>query len=199
MGPGVYESAPGESTEPPFCGKPGARAALCSADPMRSSAPSLLSALSHSLREAALIALGCAAVALGANAVRKTPLPLVQREPYQLFVACPDSGGSVEGLDAADPRLSQQSVLWVDARSAAAFSAWHAPGAVSLVYDFLEPVSENALRSLLNSRASLVAVYGDGDDPDSGAELAKELSGKGVRGVVFVRGGAKALSKGATP
>ncbi len=166
---------------------------------MRSSAHSLLSALSHSLREAALIALGCAAVGVGANAVRKAPLPLVQREPYQLFVACPESHGAVEGLDAVDPRLAQKSVLWVDARSAGAFAAWHAAGAVSLVYDFLAPVPENTVRSLLNSRASLVAVYGDGDDPDSGAELAKELAGKGVRAVIYVRGGADALSKGGRP
>lgn len=166
---------------------------------MRSSNPSLFSALSRSLREAALIALGCAAVAVGANALRKDPLPIVQREPYQLFVPCPESHGAVDALEPGDPRLAQKGVLFIDARSAAAFSAWHEPGAVNLAYDFLEPVSENAVRSLLNSRASLVAVYGDGDDPDSGAELAKELSGKGVRGVAFVRGGAGALSKGSLP
>jgi rhodanese-related sulfurtransferase len=160
---------------------------------------SLFFALNHGLREAVLIGVGCALVAAGSNALRRDRIPFVQRDEYPLFVPCPESHGSAEGLAALDPRLQEEGVLFVDARSAKDYATWHAAGAVSLVYDFLEPVAENAVRSLLRSRATRVAIYGDGSEPDSGQELAKELSGKGVRHVVFVRGGAKALAGGSLP
>ncbi len=38
-----------------------------------------------------------------------------------------------------------------------------------------------------------MVVYGDGGDPDSGEQLARELAGKGIRNVGFVRGGAPAI------
>ena len=41
--------------------------------------------------------------------------------------------------------------------------------------------------------ARKVIVYGDGDDPDSGRQLADAISGKGVKNVFHVRGGADAL------
>jgi rhodanese-related sulfurtransferase len=164
---------------------------------MMARSESLPAALARGLREAALIAGACAAVAAGSNAVRRERLPLVQKEAYPLVVPCPETHGTAEGLAASDPRLAEKGVLLVDARAGAAFQAWHAPGAMSIVYDFLDPVSDAAVQALLKSRASMVAVYGDGGEPDSGRELARELSGKGVRNVVFVRGGAKAL--GASP
>ena len=45
-----------------------------------------------------------------------------------------------------------------------------------------------------------MVVYGDGLEPDSGEELAKEIAGKGIRNVSFVQGGVKALrAQEATP
>jgi len=43
------------------------------------------------------------------------------------------------------------------------------------------------------SRSLGVVVYGDGDMPDTGEWLAKELSGHGIKHVVFVNGGAPEL------
>jgi hypothetical protein len=37
-------------------------------------------------------------------------------------------------------------------------------------------------------------VFGDGQDPDSGEQLARELAGRGIRNVRFVQGGAPALA-----
>ncbi len=64
-------------------------------------------------------------------------------------------------------------------------------------YDWLDPVPETVLRELARSiaasRATRVVVYGDGGRPDSGEHLGREISGRGIRNVAFVRGGAAAL------
>jgi hypothetical protein len=38
-----------------------------------------------------------------------------------------------------------------------------------------------------------VIVYGDGGRPDSGEYLGKEISGRGIKNVYFIRGGAPAV------
>ncbi|MFH1437767.1 MAG: hypothetical protein ABIJ56_18815, partial [Pseudomonadota bacterium] len=59
------------------------------------------------------------------------------------------------------------------------------------------------LKEIASSGASMVVVYGDGDDPDSGKELGRELAGQGIRNVHYVEGGAPAIrdqnSGGAAP
>jgi hypothetical protein len=40
-------------------------------------------------------------------------------------------------------------------------------------------------------------VFGDGGNPDSGEQLAREIAGKGIRNVRFVEGGAPLLEKAA--
>jgi hypothetical protein len=44
-----------------------------------------------------------------------------------------------------------------------------------------------------------VVVFGDGGDPDSGEQLARELAGAGIRNVVFVAGGAPRLQAATLP
>ncbi len=46
---------------------------------------------------------------------------------------------------------------------------------------------------IASSRATRVVVYGDGGRPDSGEHLGKEISGRGIKNVGFVEGGAPAL------
>jgi len=118
---------------------------------------------------------------------------LVQHKEYEILVPCPDITGEVAELAPSDPAVSDRSSLVIDARARADFDKWHLPSAVSIPYDYLEPTSEEQVRKVISSKASRVVVYGDGDDPDSGRELGKELAGKGVRNVGFVRGGAPAL------
>ena len=75
---------------------------------------------------------------------------------------------------------------------------------MNVPYDYLDPTPPQVLRELARaiarSRARRVVVYGDGDRPDSGEQLAREISGHGIRNVCFIVGGAPALqeaSKGA--
>ncbi len=161
----------------------------------------LLPQLTRALRDALVVVAGSAVVALGFNAARASGLPLVARVPYAIHVPCPDTRGETEPLPASDPRLSLPSTLLLDARPAKDFAAWHPPQAQSLPYDFLEAVRKADLSRVLGAKASMVVVYGDGEDPDCGRELAKELASKGVRNVFYVEGGAPALSgsKGGSP
>ena len=122
--------------------------------------------------------------------------------PARTSVAAPAPAGprgetqaeaSAKALAAAAVQPGERGVVLVDAREAAAVTTWHPVGAVSIPYDFLEPTSPGLLQKVLSSRARRVVVYGDGEDPDSGEQLAQELSGKGIRNVVYVKGGAPAL------
>lgn len=158
--------------------------------------------LSHSLvrafRDAAAIAVVAGAVGAAFNAARPSGIPFVRREPYQILVPCPDLAGETQAMPSTDPRLKEAGTLVVDARPAAEFERWRLPGARHVPFDFLEPIERVALEAIASSGAARVVVYGDGGDPDTGRELARELAGKGIRNVFYVEGGAPAL-RGGTP
>jgi hypothetical protein len=148
------------------------------------------------LVEAAVVALAGAVIALAFNALRPGHLPLVARTPYQTLVPCPEPGGPVEALDAGAPEVSSPRSFLIDARSQGEFERHHLSGAVNVPYDWLDPVPEESLaelaRAIAASGAARVVVYGDGGRPDSGEHLGKEISGRGIKNVCFIRGGAPA-------
>ena len=147
--------------------------------------------------EAAIVVVASGVVALGVNFLRADGLPLVARTAYRTLVPCPEPGGPVAALDAGSPDVASPRSFLVDARSQTAFALGHHPGAVNLPYDWLDPVPDEVLaelaRSIAASGAVRVVVYGDGGRPDSGEHLGKEISGRGIKNVFFVRGGATAL------
>jgi rhodanese-related sulfurtransferase len=145
------------------------------------------------LRDAALVLVAASALALGFNRVRAAGarIPLVAEREYEVLVPCPDTVAEAPPLDPA--AAGARGDLLVDARSAAEFARWHAPGARSLPFDFLDPTPADAVKRVARSGARRVVVYGDGGEPDSGHELARELAGRGIRNVFHVRGGAPAL------
>ena len=154
-------------------------------------------------RDAAAVAAASALLALGMNAVRRDGLPLVARSPYEVLVPCPEPGGPVSAVDPGDPSVVSPRTFLIDARPPDAFRRSHIPGAVNVPYDWLDPVPEPELRRLARSvaasRAARVVVYGDGGRPDSGEHLGREVSGRGIRNVGFVLGGAPALGAGGPP
>ncbi|MDP8255093.1 MAG: rhodanese-like domain-containing protein [Candidatus Alcyoniella australis] len=145
------------------------------------------------VRDALLIVLISAALALGFNGLREHSLPLVADHEYQVFVPCPEPVGQAEPLDAAQVDARPGHNLLVDARTPEDFAAWHPEGALNVPFDWLEPVPEQDLEKLARSRAQRIVVFGNGAEPDSGRELARELSGAGLKNVYFVRHGAPAL------
>lgn len=145
------------------------------------------------LRDALIAAVAAAALGLGVNAARSGGIPVVARQPYQVLVPCPVVAGKVDPMPPSDPRLRSGATLIVDARDAAAFGRWHVGDALSVPFDYLTPTPDAVIRRIAGSGKLYVAVYGDGQDPDSGHELASEISAKGIRNVHFVPGGAPAL------
>jgi hypothetical protein len=144
-------------------------------------------------RDCAIVVAACTAIALAQNGVRSDGLPLVQAEEYQILVPCPETSGQVAATPPAAAMKGDAAVLLIDARGAAAFAQWHAPGAINVPFDYLEPTSLERLHRIAASGAREVLVYGDGNDPDSGEQLAKELAGRGIRNVGFTSGGAPAI------
>lgn len=145
-------------------------------------------------RDALLVTILAAAVGLAFNWMNKDGIPLVAERPYEIFVPCPEPLGEVKPVRPGDALLKERIVL-IDARPKAEYERWHAPGAMHLEFDYLSPVSPDAVRRVAATGALAVVVYGDGGSPDSGQELARELAGRGVRNVHYLRGGAPALSR----
>jgi rhodanese-related sulfurtransferase len=147
------------------------------------------------LRDAAIVVVASSALALAANALRsERKIPLIAEKEYEILVPCPEFVGKPavvippEQVNANEPGL-----LLVDAREQEAYARWHLPGAISIPYDYLEPKPEE--RQVLKRQARRVIVYGDGENPDSGQQLANAISAKGVKHVFFVKGGAPALRR----
>ena len=145
--------------------------------------------------EAAIVAVVMSGTGLAFNALRSEGIPLVAEKEYEILVPCPEPIGETEPVAPAAALAPEPGALVIDARYADEFETWHAHSAIHLPFDYLEPVPDEKLRELIRSGARQVVVYGDGDDPDSGREMARELSGRGVKNVYFVEGGAPALKK----
>lgn len=149
-------------------------------------------------RDAALVVVLSTALALVSNWLHPTSrIPLVAEREYQVLVPCPEHEGKEAAAVAPVQARAGEGTMLVDAREKEEFHKWHLPGAVCMPYDYLEPTPTELIKKVLLAQAKRVVVYGDGGDPDSGQQLANELSGKGIRNVSYVKGGAPALRKGA--
>jgi len=145
------------------------------------------------LRDAVIIACISSAVGIVSNALRSDGIPLIQKTEYQILVPCPETTGEAPPLSPSDPALRDPDTLLIDARPAADFSADHLERSRNVPYDYLMPTDPAVVKDILKSSARRVVVIGDGGDPDPGEHLAKELAGKGIRNVFFVRGGLPAV------
>lgn len=151
----------------------------------------------------AVIAAGILAIAgLFINAVRSDGLPFIADKPYDIFVPCPETLGSVEVIPATDERIFDANSFIIDAREKDDFKAWHLDGAISITYDYLDPISpaeiKNITMNIANSGKARLIVYGDGDGElgSTGYELGREIAGNGIKNVFVVKGGADALKGG---
>ena len=155
------------------------------------------------LRDAAIVVAVATALALVSNTVRKGRIAIVQREPYAILVPCPEPVGDAAPITPTDPRVSASSTLILDVRSAEDFAAWHVPNAKNQPFDWLGPPVDDEVkkvaRDVAASRAQQVVVYGDGDDPDSGREWARLLSGARIKNVSYVEGGGPAIHPSPKP
>lgn len=158
-------------------------------------ATSTILTLKTLLRDAVIVVLLSAALALLANILRPSDsIALVAREAYEILVPCPEFRGlPAKPLEPGQVVLEEHGMALVDARDTEAYTAWHLPGAISIPFDYLEPRPEE--KKVLMTRARRVIVYGDGDDPDTGQQLANAISSKGVKNVFYIKGGAAVLRR----
>jgi hypothetical protein len=154
--------------------------------------------LSKVIRDAVCVVVAATGLGLTVNALRPSGgIALIQREPHEIVVPCPEPVGEAAATHPDDPRLLEPTSLVIDARSKSDFDAFHVPRAMNLPFDWLGPPVEKDVAAIAQriarSKARLVIVYGDGDDPDSGREWARLLAGGGIRNVYYVAGGASAI------
>jgi hypothetical protein len=149
------------------------------------------------LRDAVTITGISLVVGLLVNLVHPHAIPFVADGAYEILVPCPEPGGEVIGLDLSNSVTFTDAVFFVDARSKDEFDAWRFRQATNVPYDYLDPTPEETLqhlaKTIARSRAERVVVYGDGEVPDTGEQLAKEVSAHGIKRVFFVKGGAPRL------
>lgn len=157
----------------------------------------LFQSLAMACRDALVMVVLTSMVALMVNWLRPKGMPLIADEPYEILVPCLEPGGEVTEFSAKDPLLQSGKNFIVDARPAKEFVGQHFRHAVNIAYNYLDPTPQEQLeqlaKNIAKSGAQRVIVYGDGDLPDTGEQLGKEISGFGIKNVYFVKGGAKAL------
>ncbi|MBM4355039.1 MAG: rhodanese-like domain-containing protein [Deltaproteobacteria bacterium] len=155
-------------------------------------------------------------LALGFNQLRSEGIPLVAKEPYPIFVPCPETMEEAAKVSLADLAGSSKApsfpagTLLIDARLPERFSDGHIEGAVNLPYDELSGVGEEeAARIRARPGVTSILVYCDGweeetdpakryDHPPS-EHLADELKSLGFENVSSMQGGLKAwLERGGT-
>lgn len=145
------------------------------------------------IRDAIIALLFSSIIGMTVNSIRSSGIPFIAKESYEIFVPCPEPLGEVEGLSPDDRHIYEEGTLLIDARSNQEFEMWHLKGAMNITFDYLEGVSNEVVKKLASSGAKRIVVYGDGGEPDSGREMARELAGKGIKNVFFVIGGVNAL------
>ncbi len=144
--------------------------------------------------EAAALVLAGGALGLAANLVRSDPLPWRAAAAYETLVPCPEPIGEATPLDPHDPALNDPRTVLVSALNAAESRSLPLVPRLIIPYDYLQEVAAADVRQVAAARAARVVVVGDGQRPDSGEQLARELAWRGIRNVFFVHGGAPALA-----
>jgi rhodanese-related sulfurtransferase len=157
---------------------------------------SLVKTFIRDLIVAIVIVILAGALGLLVNSIRgDTGIPLHASEPYNIFVPCPEPQGEAtalsydefEQLEYLKTDGVNTRILLIDSRDRTKYEARHLKGALSIPYDFLEPVHEEHLQNIVNKAPTRVIVYGEIDLVHIGEELAKELAGHGIKNVYYIK------------
>lgn len=128
-----------------------------------------------------------AALALGVNALRPDPLPLVGDFTPRASQAPAPGQGPLVGLDEARTLHAAGRAVFVDARSAGDYRLGHIKGALNRPLDDFSGRSAQALAAVPKDAA--VITYCDGERCELSHELAENLKMEGWKNVrVLVNG-----------
>jgi len=150
-------------------------------------------------RDALLTLLLAIILALAINTFRRDGIPLVAKEEFEILVPCSDPMGEATAINRDDSLVSSPTSLIIDVRSQEEFGKWHLPRSLNQPFDWLAEQDEvnrkaaEVARTIARSGKHDVVIYGDGENPDAGEYWAALLSESGIKNVVYISGGAKAL------
>ncbi len=153
------------------------------------------------IRDALLVLIIAATLALVSNAFREDGIPLIAKGEYNILVPCPESMGEATAINSDDPLIVDPASLLIDVRSRKEYDEWHLPQALNQPYNWLAEQDEvdqkaaEVAKNIARSRKHHVVVYGDGENPDAGEYWAASLSQSGIKNVVYISGGANAFSQ----
>lgn len=159
------------------------------------------------LLQASGIVIAAAVLAMATNQIRADGIPLVTDIEYEIFAPCKDSDAESQAADAkALAAQASGTVLYIDARPAAAYAEEHAKGSLNIPYSVLFGASnadiERVKQEALARQAAAIVVYGlyaDSGDTAQVVDLAKPLAQQlveaGIAGVKHLEGGMDELKK----
>ena len=148
---------------------------------------------------AVLYVLIASLIALGVNAVRSDPLPLV----YDWTKAAesnqpPDgSGVTVWDLERVKADYQKPGVVVLDARPVDFFYMSHIPGAISLPLEQAESMLSSVLAKIPEN--AVIVTYCDGPSCPSAHNLAQKIVQAGRRNVMVFIGGMEMWSQAGLP
>lgn len=141
------------------------------------------------LRNSVIIAVVSSIIGIGINFTRHDGLSLIANKSYEVFVPCPEPIKEVHTVSSNILKKKNKNILIVDARPESLFVRQHISGAINIEFDYLYSVPDSVVKAIIISKAHYIIVYGDGKRPDSGHELARELAGRGVKNVGYIKDG----------
>ena len=128
---------------------------------------------------------------ISVNLLRPDGIPFIQKEKYEIFVPCPEPIKEVNPISPDSLGQEREHILFIDARLPDRYVKTNVPGSINITFDYLYPVCDKAVKKIVESGKQLIVGYGDGENPDSGHELARELAGRGIKNVKYIKGGYK--------
>ncbi len=138
------------------------------------------------LRSAVLVAVS-AMIAVGVNAARPDSLQWVATAEYEIYENCPEVTGSATGVTLDEILEKPDYFLLVDCRMPEEYEKSHIPDAVSLPYDPLFSVDEDAIyRIQKESDGRTIVVVGD---TLTAKMLADDLVTQGMEYVRYLEDG----------
>jgi rhodanese-related sulfurtransferase len=136
------------------------------------------------IARSALIVVASSLVGLGYNAVRADSLDLVAESDYEIYEECPEGEEVAEPIHLDELKENPDYFFLVDSRTPDEYEQGHAPGAFSVPYDPLFPVSEEEIDSVRTAAGDrTIVVVGDSL---TAKLLANDLLNQGISFVQYL-------------
>ena len=146
-------------------------------------------------RDAGLMFVFSALIALGFNTLRPHGLPLIRYAPFDLLGDCPEVLEDIVRIQVEKLRPGDPNVVYLDVRTAADFVQGHIPGAWFTPMYETAPVEEVLVQRLRElKKGTWIVVVGD-KNALTAERMITSLSQSGIRGLFVLEGGLPAWTR----